>query len=220
MHGRDDGSRAARWLTGCLLLASLVLIAPGRSAVPCLRSSEGGQEAVRQSWDALRAAHRDGLPGPAGARQRARVLQRLVDQRLDLTAFTAYVLQGVWEGATADPRARWTAILRRVLEARHLQRLRDPSPVTLTLTGVSMTCEDVVVTGTIATRRGAVKSDVTFYLRSTPGGFRAWNVHVDGVSLAGTWRTRFDRILSRDGPAGVMAELALLGDRYPEFKRP
>lgn len=185
---------------------------PGASAEPearapvCVDDPEQARQAIEDLFKRLGEAYASDLPGPAGEALRTERAESVARDIVDVDAFAEGVLGDAWKAADDATRDRWRQSLQVLLERRYIERLQDPRHHRLEVGRAALSCERASVVATLVRVRDGAEKALAFRLIHRADGWAAWDVSVDGVSLAATYRSRFARI-QRDGGA---AEL----DRY------
>jgi ABC-type transporter MlaC component len=181
--------------------------APAEGDAPvCVDDPEQARQAIETLFKRLGEAYASDLPGPAGEALRTKRAEAVARDIVDVEAFAEGVLGDAWKGADEATRDRWRQSLQALLERRYIERLQDPRHHRLEVGRAALSCDRASVVATLVRVRDGAEKALAFRLVHRERGWGAWDVSVDGVSLAATYRSRFARI-QRDG--GV-AEL----DRY------
>ena len=182
---------------------------------PCAPAEHVAAQAVVATFNELTAAYHGQIPGPAGATIVERKVDALIGRVLDVDVFARYVLRGIWEQGSAEQHAVWRRALDRMLRRRYLKSLRSPEGHAIEVVGGDTDCDRAEVHFTLRSRRDAGAPErVVMALVYRREGWRAYDVTIDNVSLAHTWRSRFQRIFADGGVAAVDRQLREIDVRY------
>jgi ABC-type transporter MlaC component len=183
-------------------------------AEPCLEHAEGAEASLEAVFDNLRNLQSSRLPGPAGTALRARKAQQIASAHLDVDAFARGVLRGLWANLDEPRREAWTKALRGLLRHRYVERIRDPRKHILRILSSELRCDHVRIRVSLrhTTRRST--SALEFRLRKADGGWRVYDVALEGASLVSSWRGRLTRVFRESGIAGLDVQLTRLTRRY------
>lgn len=171
--------------------------------------------AVSDAYAQLARIHRSRVPGPRGASILERAVDAWTSGLIDVDAFAHKVLRQNWELATAEQRTAWRDALEHVLRRRYLRVYDAPTEHALEVLRSDVACTTASVRVALTPRRrGATGRTLELDLVLVSGGWRVYDVTVDGASLARTWRARFQRIEREGGLDAIDAELRTLAARY------
>ena len=96
------------------------------------------------------------------------------------------------------------------IEDNYIRGLRANLEYTVDYTGESTDKDgNVVVATTINTKRHGrpYKIEVDYVLKKDGDKLKAWDVKTDGVGLVENYRQQFDKIIDKDGFAGLIAKM-------------
>lgn len=188
--------------------------APESPAPVCVEDPEQARQAIEHLFERLAEAYASDLPGPAGEALRAKRAESVARGIVDVDAFAEGVLGDAWKAADGPTRDRWRQSLQVLLERRYIERLQDPRHHRLEVGRAALSCDRASVVATLVRVRDGAEKALAFRLIHREQGWGAWDVSVDGVSLAATYRSRFARILRDGGAAEVDRYLTQTARRY------
>ncbi len=174
-------------LAGCALAAALALPAtPAPEPVPGPAPQQLIETTARRLLEAL---DQDRAVAPRDGKR----VQRLVDQILLPHFDTGYsarlVLGRHWQGATAEQR-------RRFVDAFYQSLLRNYGSALAEFTADRLTvlpfrgdlAKGQATIRTEVKRRDGTRVPVNYSMRATPGGWKAWDVTIEGISYVRNFR--------------------------------
>jgi phospholipid transport system substrate-binding protein len=129
---------------------------------------------------------------------------------LDIDELGKRAMVDQWAKLTAPQQAEFLSTLRALIEDNYVRGLRANLEYTTDYTGESTDpAGNVVVTTVINTKRHnrPFKIAVDYVLKKDGDKLKAWDVKTDGVGLVENYRTQFNKIVERDGFAGLIAKM-------------
>jgi phospholipid transport system substrate-binding protein len=140
-------------------------------------------------------------------------LRRLVEERVaphfDFTALSRLALGKHWRAATPAQQARFTDEFHRLLVRTYSGYLGNYDGETIEYQAQPDSDEGrraTVLTRIIATGRPPVTVEYSLYAGA--GGWKIYNVSVEGISLVTTYRSSFDEEIRRESLDGLIDTLA------------
>ncbi len=187
-----------RFLLLCLLLPLTAAAAPNGPPTKFLNAQI---EAVRALLAQKPAA---GTPQAAEVDQK---LMGIVDPVMEFDKLSEAALQKHWSGLQPEQRAEFVQLFRELVFRSYLKRVRSANEE------YSVVFEDeeprgrkaAVVTAIAKTK---VEIELRFHLETTDGKkWTASDVVIDEVSLVENYREQFNKIIAKDGWAGLIAKM-------------
>ncbi|MEJ7602033.1 MAG: ABC transporter substrate-binding protein [Kofleriaceae bacterium] len=115
-----------------------------------------------------------------------------------------------WAKLSKPQQTEFLSLLRALIEENYVKGLRGNLQYTVDYTGETTDkAGNVVVTTKVNTKRkGRPYSIAVDYVLVKDGDkLRAWDIKTDGVGLVENYRTQFNKIIAKDGFAGLMAKM-------------
>jgi phospholipid transport system substrate-binding protein len=185
-------------------LSALVATTAAARAAPAAE----GTRAVRAANDTVRQLLREKVaPGsPAEKKLAARVTGSLRDF-LDIDTLGRQAMRDHWQDLSSGQRREFLDLLRGLVEASYVKALRANLDYQVRYLGEEPAPggQLLVKTEIQATRRGRPRAIAIDYLLTRNGtSWRASDVVTDGVGLVENYRSQFNKIIARDGFAGLI----------------
>lgn len=133
-------------------------------------------------------------------------LRAQVRDVVDFDLFAERSLGGKWQSLTADERRQFTSALRALLESRYMgapKQVFDKGKITIK--GGKAVGDNAEVNGLV--KRKDVDIEVVLHLKDAGTGWRVFDVVIDGMSLAGDYKTQFDAFLKKKTIAALTERL-------------
>ena len=196
---------------GAVRLATVAAAAWLLAAPAAAHAAAGpGSQAVRRANDTVRDLLRqEAQPGSARERELASRVTREVRGFLDVEELGRAALSDHWSGLDPARRARYTELLRALIERNYIEGLRANLQYEVDYAGERAEGDGLRVTTEVkARRRGRPHSiAVEYLLRRDGAAWRAVDVVTDGVGLVENYRAQFNRIIAREGFDGLLARM-------------
>lgn len=181
---------------------------------PCVLDHDSASRAVTGAYADLGRVYRTRIPGPSGETLLRRRLDALLGRLVDVDAFSQQVLRNVWTDATPEQRLDWRVAMDHMLRNRYLRGFEGPTQNAIAVRRSDVSCHMATVRVALSQPGSRETRVVDVELSHDGGEWRVFDVTLDGVSLARTWRSRFLRIYRDGGVAAVDAQMRILGERY------
>jgi phospholipid transport system substrate-binding protein len=189
-----------------LLLALCLLLAPLVSHAQQL----GPEELVKKITDDVMAAIQSDKDLAAGDRQKAlKLAEEKILPHVDFEEATRLAVGRSWSQASAEQKKRLTDEFRRMLVRTYSSAVSAYQGQTMKVLPVRMKPADTEVTvRNHYNRPGAKPVQLDYAMRKTDGGWKIYDIVVEGVSLVLTYRSEFDAVVKQEGVDGLIKRLA------------
>ncbi len=201
-------TRLAVWplLAGAIVAA--LLAAPSSDAQAATPAPEGeGTRTVRRANTSVQELLREKAePGSPAEKKLAGQVTRSVRDFLDIDTLGQRAMRDHWGKLGAAQRRDFLQLLRDLVEANYIKALRANLNYEVKYVGETPEGDQLLVkTEVVAQRHGRPHSIEIDYLLMREGGtWRAFDVVTDGVGLVDNYRAQFNKIIARDGVAGLL----------------
>ncbi len=128
---------------------------------------------------------------------------------LDIDELGKRALADQWSKGTPAQQQEYLSTLRALIEDNYIKGLRSNLDYTVDYTGESLEDGNVVVVTQINTKRHnrPYKIEVDYVLKKEGDKLKAWDVKTDGVGLVANYKEQFNKIVEKDGFAGLIAKM-------------
>ena len=190
-----------------LLLAFLFL------AVPlCSHAQQAGpEELVKKMTGDVMSAIQSDKQLAAGDRQKAlKLAEEKILPHVDFEEATRLAVGRPWSQASAEQKKTLVQEFRRMLVRTYSTAISAYEGQTMKVLPVRMKPDDDEVTvRNQYIRPGARPVAIDYQMRKTDGGWKIFDIVVEGVSLVLTYRSEFDAVVKQSGIDGLIKQLAV-----------
>ena len=189
-----------------LLLAFVALF-----AVPAFAKTGPGTQAVKQANDTIsNLLKQKAAAGSKEEKDLAGKVTTSVRGFLDIDQLGKRAMVDQWSKLSKEQQTQFLTLLRELIEANYVKGLR--ANLSYTVEYVSETTDkdgNVVVTTKVNTqRKGRPYSiEVVYVLVKDGDKLRAFDVKTDGVGLIDNYRAMFNKVIAKDGFAGLIEKM-------------
>ena len=131
---------------------------------------------------------------------------------LDIDELGKRAMTDQWSKLTAAQQTQFLTTLRELIEDNYVKGLRSNLDYTVDYSGESPdagNAGNLVVTTQVNTKRHnrPYKIEVDYVLKKDGDKWKAWDIKTDGVGLVENYREQFNKIVDKDGFAGLIAKM-------------
>jgi ABC-type transporter MlaC component len=193
------------------MLRKLVFLMFSLFAVPALAAPGPGTTAVKQANDTISNQLKTKVA--AGSKEEKELAAKVtasVRGFLDIDQLGKRAMVDQWSKLSKEQQTQFLTLLRELIEANYVRGLR--ANLAYTVEYVSEEADkdkNVVVTTKLNTqRKGRPYSiEVVYVLVKEGDKLRAFDVKTDGVGLIDNYRTMFNKVIAKDGFAGLIEKM-------------
>jgi phospholipid transport system substrate-binding protein len=193
-----------------ILLLSLVITMPAVAAGPTTKAGPG-TTAVKQANEKIAGLLKQKpAPGSKEEKELAGKVMTSVRDFLDIDELGKRAMADQWGKLSKDQQNEFLVTLRSLIEDNYVRGLRANLEYTVDYTGETTDKDgNVLVTTTVNTKRKGrpFKISVDYVLKKQGDKLKAWDVKTDGVGLVENYRAQFNKIIEKDGFAGLIAKM-------------
>jgi phospholipid transport system substrate-binding protein len=128
---------------------------------------------------------------------------------LDIDELGKRAMADQWSKLSSAQQQEFLSTLRDLIEDNYVKGLRSNLEYTVDYTGEATDAGNLVVTTQINTKRHnrPYKIEVDYVVKKVGDKYKAWDVKTDGVGLVENYREQFNKIVEKDGFAGLIAKM-------------
>jgi phospholipid transport system substrate-binding protein len=186
-------------------IIAITLLAALAAATPAHAAKGSPTDAIKSANTRVRE-----LLAQKGSNEKnaARVTSELRDL-FDIGDLAKRALVDHWSDMSPAQRTSLVDTLRQVVERNYVSQLRSNLQYEIVYQGEEPKGSDVLVKTIIKAERGGrpVEIPVDYLLHSEGDHWRAYDVITDDVSLVTNYRSQFNRIISKEGPDGLIKRM-------------
>lgn len=194
------------------MLRTFVFLMFSLFAIPAFAAPDGpGTKAVKQANDTISSLLKQ--KAAAGSKQEKELAAKVttsVRGFLDIDQLGKRAMVDQWSKLTKEQQTQFLTLLRELIEANYVRGLRANLSYTVDYVGETTDKDgNVVVTTKVNTqRKGRPYSiEVVYVLVKDGDKLRAFDVKTDGVGLIDNYRTMFNKVIAKDGFAGLIERM-------------
>jgi phospholipid transport system substrate-binding protein len=197
-----------------VLLCAVLLGSQGAAAQASAGEESAPAKVIRETADAVIAvlARTD-----LSAEQKRREIEKIVEKSFDFTTLSRLVLARNWNTLNPEQQQRFVTELKRHLSLTYGRNIETYHNERVVITGEREEARGDRIVKTRITRPNGQDIPVDYRLRERDGAWRVIDVVIDGVSLVANYRSQFQSIISRDGPAKLIDLLHEKNERGEVF---
>ena len=186
-------------------LAALALVL----ALPVAREAAAGPptDQLRQSIDhVLKILSDPELKKAAKTAERRAMIRKVANEVFDFAEISQRSLARHWQARTPADREEFVRLFGDLLEQSYISKIERYSGEKIQYVGEVVDGDQAIVKTRIVTKqRTEIPVDYRTFLKG--GRWRAYDVHIEGVSLVANYRTQFNTVIQRTGYPDLVAKL-------------
>ena len=169
---------------------------------------------IRQTTDqAIKILDDPQLQGPEKRAQRQERLRKMADEAFDWPDMAKRALATHWRGRTPQQQQEFTGLFKDLVQRSYLNSLDSAAGERQDIVYAGEQTQDaqsVVKTKVITKRNTQVPID--YRLHKVDGGWKIYDVLIEGVSLVNNYRSQFNEILSRSSYDQLIQKMKSRGE--------
>ena len=189
--------RVLMTLTAALLLCATATAAPAMTPTETVKTRV---EAALQNLSQTSAS------SPASIEQRRVELRRAADSLFDFTEMGRRALGRHWADRTPAEREEFVKLFTDLIARSYIGKIDHYAGETIAYTAERVDGDEASVQSRVVTAKGS-QIPVEYRLHRVDDGWSAYDVFVENVSLVGTYRSQFDRIIRSESFASLLRRL-------------
>lgn len=176
------------------MTAALLVCLTAATAAWALTPTETVKSRVDQ---ALQSLSQTAGTTPEGAERRRAEIRRVADSLFDFTEMSRRALGRHWADRTAAERDEFVALFTDLMARSYIGKIDRYAGEAIAYTGERVDGDEASVQSQVVTAKGS-QIPVEYRLHRVNDGWTAYDVFIENVSLVGTYRSQFDRIIKTE----------------------
>ncbi len=189
----------------------LIVLLIALLAVPAFAESKPGTTVVKTANEKISGLLKQkATPNSKEEKELATKVTTSVRDFLDIDELGKRAMVDQWSKLSGEQQTEFLTTLRSLIEDNYVRGLRANLSYTVDYTGESTDKDgNIIVTTQINTQRHnrPYKIEVDYVLKKEGDKYKAWDVKTDGVGLVENYRTQFNKIIEKDGFAGLISKM-------------
>ena len=145
--------------------------------------------------------------GRAGAAEARRAeIRRVADSLFDFTEMSRRALGRHWADRTAGERDEFVRLFTDLMARSYIGKMDRYAGEAIAYTGERVDGDQARVQSEVVTAKGS-RIPVEYRLHRAGEGWTAYDVFIENVSLVGTYRSQFDRVIRTESFGSLLARL-------------
>ena len=178
----------------------------------CLTAATAAQaitptETVKARVDeALQGLSQTAGTTPESAERRRVEIRRVADSLFDFTEMSRRALGRHWTDRTAAERAEFVRLFTDLIARSYIGKIDRYAGEAVTYTGEHVDGDEASVRSQVVTAKGS-QIPLEYRLHRVNDSWSAYDVLIENVSLVGTYRSQFDRVIKAESFADLLRRL-------------
>lgn len=185
------------------MTAALLALLAATTAAQAMTPTETVRSRVDQ---ALQSLSRTSGSGPEAAEQRRAAIRRAADSLFDFTEMSRRALGRHWADRTPAERDEFVRLFTDLMARSYIGKIDRYAGESIAYTGEHVDGDEASVQSQVVTAKGS-QIPVEYRLHRANESWTAYDVFVENVSLIGTYRSQFDRIIKAESFADLLRRL-------------
>ena len=164
-------------------------------------------ETVKSRVDeALQSLSQTATPGPEAAERRRAEVRRAADSLFDFPEMSRRALGRHWADRTVAEREEFVRLFTDLIARSYIGKIDRYAGEAVSYTGEQVDDPEATVRSQVVTAKGS-RIPVDYRLRRVNDRWAAYDVLIENVSLVGTYRSQFERIIKAESFADLLRRL-------------
>ena len=185
------------------MTAALFLCLTAATAAQALTPTETVKARVDQ---ALQSLSQTAAGTPEGAERRRTEIRRVADSLFDFTEMSRRALGRHWADRTVAERNEFVALFTDLMARSYIGKIDRYAGEAIAYTGERVDGDEASVQSQVVTAKGS-QIPLEYRLHRVNESWSAYDVFIENVSLVGTYRSQFDRIIKTESFANLLKRL-------------
>lgn len=184
-------------------LTAAVLLGATATAAQAVTPTETVKMRVEQ---ALQSMGQTPATTPEGVERRRAEIRRAADSLFDFTEMSRRALGRHWEERTPAERDEFVKLFTDLMARSYVGKIDRYAGESIAYTGEHVNGDEATVQSQVVTAKGS-QIPVEYRLHRVNESWAAYDVFIENVSLVGTYRSQFDRVIKAESFADLLRRL-------------
>jgi phospholipid transport system substrate-binding protein len=184
-------------------LTAAVLLGATATAAQAVTPTETVKMRVEQ---ALQSVGQTPATTPEGVERRRTEIRRAADSLFDFTEMSRRALGRHWEERTPAERDEFVKLFTDLMARSYVGKIDRYAGESIAYTGEHVNGDEATVQSQVVTAKGS-QIPVEYRLHRVNESWTAYDVFIENVSLVGTYRSQFDRVIKAESFADLLRRL-------------
>ncbi|HXA97438.1 MAG TPA: ABC transporter substrate-binding protein [Candidatus Dormibacteraeota bacterium] len=184
-------------------LTAAVLLGAAATAAQAVTPTETVKMRVEQ---ALQSIGQTPATTPEGVERRRAEIRRAADSLFDFTEMSRRALGRHWEERTPAERDEFVKLFTDLMARSYVGKIDRYAGESIAYTGEHVNGDEATVQSQVVTAKGS-QIPVEYRLHRVNESWTAYDVFIENVSLVGTYRSQFDRVIKAESFADLLRRL-------------
>lgn len=184
-------------------LTAAVLLGAMATAAQAVTPTETVKMRVEQ---ALQSIGQTPATTPEGVERRRAEIRRAADSLFDFTEMSRRALGRHWEERTPAERDEFVKLFTDLMARSYVGKIDRYAGESIAYTGEHVNGDEATVQSQVVTAKGS-QIPVEYRLHRVNESWTAYDVFIENVSLVGTYRSQFDRVIKAESFADLLRRL-------------
>ena len=140
--------------------------------------------------------------------QRRADIRKITESLFDFNEMSERSLGGAWTQASPAERQEFTRLFSTLIATAYMGKIEQYAGEPITYVGERVDGDEAAVQSRVVTPKGS-EIGIEYRLYRADGRWTVYDIHVDGISLVGSYKAQFNRIIQRGSFADLLKQLRL-----------
>ena len=140
--------------------------------------------------------------------QRRADIRKITESLFDFNEMSERSLGGAWTQASPAERQEFIRLFSTLIATAYMGRIEQYAGEPITYVGERVDGDEAAVQSRVVTPKGS-EIGIEYRLYRADGRWTVYDIYVDGISLVGSYKSQFNRIIQRGSFADLLKQLRL-----------
>ena len=140
--------------------------------------------------------------------QRRADIRKITESLFDFNEMSERSLGGAWTQASPAERQEFIRLFSTLIATAYMGRIEQYAGEPITYVGERVDGDEAAVQSRVVTPKGS-EVGIEYRMYRSAGRWTVYDIYVDGISLVGSYKSQFNRIIQRGSFADLLKQLRL-----------